>query len=219
MQADRRYTCPRRWLTTASDLLTRARACWWPRRWPASRSARAWALRTPSRTPSAALFGVHHGTGLRHRPAARRCASTASYATAQARRRWRRRWASTRAACMTLEAADAAAAAVEALMKQHGRGRCASPSWASPRDQVMAQHPGELIAGTMSDLNWRLQPTPGERPERRDRAGDGGGVNDLNRMTSMDKSPDSRSAATPTSRRWPARRSACTTTTRAKARW
>ena len=67
-------------------------------------------------------------------------------------------------------AADAAAEAVEALMKW------SVPRWlaaAGLERHVVLPRIAEVIGGTMSDLNWRHQPAPDHRSPGRGRLGPG----------------------------------------------
>ncbi len=106
------------------------------------------------------LFGVHHGTGcgiglLQAMKFNREHASKALAQVAQAL------GVDTRG-MSDLEAADAATAAVEALMKSIG-APMRMTDLGLEREQVMARLP-ELIMGTMSDLNCGSNPRPVNDP-------------------------------------------------------
>jgi len=106
------------------------------------------------------LFGVHHGTGcgiglLQAMKFNREHATKALAQVAQAL------GVDTRG-MSDLQAADAATAAVEALMKKIGAPMRLS-DLGLDRDKVMARLP-EIIAGTMSDLNCGTNPRPVQDP-------------------------------------------------------
>jgi len=107
------------------------------------------------------LFGIHHGTGcgIGLLQAMRFNREHATRALAEVARAL---GVDTRG--MTdLQAADAAADAVEALMKGIG-APLRLTDLALPREQVMARLP-EIIGGTMSDLNCGANPRPVNDPQ------------------------------------------------------
>ncbi|MBP6105072.1 MAG: iron-containing alcohol dehydrogenase [Steroidobacteraceae bacterium] len=106
------------------------------------------------------LFGVHHGTGCGigllqamrfNREHATKALGQVAHALGVDTR-----------GMSDLQAADAATAAVESLMKNIG-GPMRLTDLGLQRDQVMARLP-EIIAGTMSDLSCGTNPRPVNDP-------------------------------------------------------